>query len=146
MDVQLKQLSARIREVEVDIASTKKSLNASQAVDTSLSVPESISHRLKKIDSHFEDTENRMHRSNLIFFGIPDIALESWADSEKKVLDLCSQHLKLSVAPSQIERAHRLGKYQAQKCRPVIVKFAFYKEKQHIMEKSKLLRHCFHGS
>lgn len=81
-----------------------------------------------------------MRRSNLLFFGIPDVSLESWADSEKKVIDLCSQHLKLSVAPSQIERAHRLGKYQSDKCRPVIVKLAFFKDKQRIMEKGKLFK------
>ncbi|KAH9378990.1 hypothetical protein HPB48_013567 [Haemaphysalis longicornis] len=76
VDVELKQLSARIREVEVDIASTKERPEyrcGSRGITNGYR--KASVHHLKKIDSRFEDTENRMRRSNLLFFGIPDVPL-----------------------------------------------------------------------
>lgn len=83
---------------------------------------------------NLHDAENRLRRSNLLFFGLPDASDETWSASEKKIVQLCKETLGVEVEPSQIERAHRLGKFHAEKCRPIIVKFVLFKDKQRILE------------
>lgn len=132
VDVELRQLSARIRVLEVDTAALKNSsASPVQAPEVALE----ISDKLKSIESRCDDAENRLRRSNLLFFGLPDTSDETWSSAETKVINLCSETLGVTVEPSQIERAHRLGKYQEGKCRPVIVKFALFKDKQLVLEK-----------
>lgn len=58
---------------------------------------------------------------------------ESWTISEKKILDACAEHLHIPVAPSEIERAHRLGQFLRAKRLPIIVKFANCKQKEGIL-------------
>uniref|UniRef100_A0A090XER5 Putative secreted protein n=1 Tax=Ixodes ricinus TaxID=34613 RepID=A0A090XER5_IXORI len=58
-----------------------------------------------------------------IFFGITDADKETWAQSECLVTSLCSEKQNVQVESSRIERAHRLGAFDLQKCRPIIVKF-----------------------
>ncbi|XP_077543323.1 uncharacterized protein LOC144155629 [Haemaphysalis longicornis] len=73
-----------------------------------------------------DDLENRSRRSNVLFFGIEDTdQSESWEASETHVREFCSN--KLSVTAASIARAHRLGRFSAEKTRPIIAKF--YNEK-----------------
>lgn len=126
-------MSSRLRAVEVDIVSMKSSVTNTSP--ESLTIANGISTQLKTIESRCEDTENRLCRCNLLFFGITDDKSESWSSSESKVIDICNQHLGIAIDPAQIDCAHRLGQYNGEKSRPVIVKFAFFKDKQRVIEK-----------
>lgn len=133
MDVELRQLAARLRALEVDTETIKNIQSNSSSVGS----PESVlclTDKLKTIESRCDDAENRLRRTNLLFFGIPDLHDENWSSAEKKVIEFCSQNLGISMEPSQIERSHRLGKYNAGKCRPIITKFTLFKDKQRILE------------
>ncbi|XP_037509563.1 uncharacterized protein LOC119386310 [Rhipicephalus sanguineus] len=78
------------------------------------------------IQNRLDDLEDRSRRDNLIIHGIPD-ARETWQQTEQKALDVLSTALGRKVSESEIERAHRLGRFTPSKCRPVIIKFSCYK-------------------
>lgn len=86
------------------------------------------------------EIENRSRRNNLLFFGLPDEGKETWDEPEKKVIDLCAEKLRVTVSPSAIERAHQIGKVGGEKPRPVIVKFAFFKDKQRVISAASKLK------
>ena len=90
---------------------------------------EQINHSLAKLTSTDVSHEDRLdylsdqsRRKNLIFTDVPEIARENFEQTEKKILDLISKHLKLSPV---IERVHRVnGKIdKSVKPRNIIVKF-----------------------
>ncbi|KAH7979630.1 hypothetical protein HPB49_010219 [Dermacentor silvarum] len=65
-------------------------------------------------------------------------AHESSEESEGHVRNVCQS--KLGIQSVSIERAHRLGKFQPGKCRPLIAKFTLFKEKQQILSNAKKLK------
>lgn len=86
-----------------------------------------------------DDLENRSRRCNLIFFGIDgDDAREPNAKSEARVINLCTSVLK--VGHVEIERAHRLGKFNTEKQRSIIAKFNTDKDKQKVLLAAKKLK------
>lgn len=138
VDDELKQISSRMHAVEVDVMALKQNDGSSTSLSQTSGV--NICEKIKAIESRCEDAENRLRRSNLLFFGLPDEPSESWFSSEQKVIQLCSQHLGITLQSSQVERAHRLGRYNSDKCRPIITKFAFFKDKHSIMEMGHKLK------
>lgn len=56
------------------------------------------------------------------------------------MIDLCAEKLHVTVSSSAIERAHRIGKGGGEKPRPVIVKFAFFKDKQRVISAASKLK------
>lgn len=73
------------------------------------------------------------------FFGLPDGERETWAQSEKAVLDVCREKLGIQLSTAAIERAHRLGRFSHQKHRPIIVKMV-YKEKETVLSNAFKLK------
>ncbi|KAH9378607.1 hypothetical protein HPB48_018319 [Haemaphysalis longicornis] len=89
-----------------------------------------VSAELTTITSRCEDAENRLRRSNLLFFGLEDDPKEDWTAPEKNGVKLCSDKLEIQINSSQFERVNRLGKYQEGEIRFVIAKLTFFKDKQ----------------
>lgn len=75
-----------------------------------------------------------------MFYGLKDLSGESWEDSERQVLSLCSDHLGVHVTSSDIERAHKVGRFSTLKNRPIVAQFRSFKEKQNILAKAHKLR------
>lgn len=77
-------------------------------------------------------TEFEMHsrRNNLKFYGIPDKNKESWKESDEKIIELC-RAVNLKYGLRTLERAHRLGSYNANQKfpRPIIAKFYHFKDR-----------------
>lgn len=76
----------------------------------------------------------------MLFFGLNDDPEEDWAKSEEKIINLCSNKLNLSKNSTHFERVHRLGKFIEGKNRPIIAKFAFFKDKQEILSSARKLK------
>lgn len=94
---------------------------------------ESQEHAMGDLRSKLDDLENRSRRCNLVFYGIEDVdPKEPWSTSAKHIRELCAAKFNLEL--KTIERAHRLGKFNPDKKRPLIVNFASFKEKQAILE------------
>ncbi|XP_049268018.1 uncharacterized protein LOC125756977 [Rhipicephalus sanguineus] len=101
----------------------------------------SMSRKIEELEDRLDDTENRSRRNNLIFYGISDPTdSETWNDSEKLIIDFCSNNLGITVGPHDFERAHPLGRHSLGRNRPIIVKFACYKTKDSILRNGRKLR------
>ncbi|XP_077496486.1 uncharacterized protein LOC144107366 [Amblyomma americanum] len=96
---------------------------------------------IQELETRIEDAENRSRRNNLIFYGIPDTTdSETWAESEKLIIDVCRNNLQITVEPHEIERAHRLGRHSQDKNRPIIVKFTSSKTKESLLSNGRNLK------
>ncbi|XP_042148675.1 uncharacterized protein LOC121837193 [Ixodes scapularis] len=95
---------------------------------------------LSQLKTRCDDAEGRSRRNNLLFFGVTDTDRETWAQSEGLVTGLCSSNLGVNIESSKIERAHPLGAFNPQKCRPIIVKFSSFKDKEGILSSAFKLK------
>lgn len=92
-----------------------------------------------KSSAEVDNLENQSRRCNLVFYGVNESDnAERNADSERKILELCES--KLGLRNLSIGRAHRLGRFQSGKNRPLIASFTLYKEKQLILENARKLK------
>lgn len=87
-----------------------------------------------------DDLENRLRRNNLLFHGVAEDENETWEVSEEKVVDVLKRKMQHAIEYRAIERAHRVGRKQPGKIRPIVVKFAFFKDRESILRKKKLLQ------
>ena len=93
---------------------------------------------IHKLEARVDDAENRSRRNNLVFYGLPDpSASEPSSDSEKIILNHCSDYLNVRLEPKEIERAHRIGRHSCNRKRPIIVKFVSYKTKEAVLSKGR---------
>ncbi|XP_077553579.1 uncharacterized protein LOC144168480 [Haemaphysalis longicornis] len=105
------------------------------------SMQESIDYLTTQQDTlqlRIDELEDRSRRENLLFYGIPD-AQESWEQSETSIVGALSGVVD-PLPQNAIERAHRLGAYHPNKCRPIIVKFSSYKLKDSVLAVRKKLK------
>ncbi|XP_042146094.1 uncharacterized protein LOC121835711, partial [Ixodes scapularis] len=119
------QLSARVTAIEAELAKAKAVSGAAPKAG--------MSAEIANIQKQCDDHQNRLRRCNLLFFGCPDALNETWSQSEKIVLAFCSEKLGIQLDPSNLERSHRLGKFDDGKNRPIIVKFSRFKDKESIL-------------
>ncbi|XP_049524965.1 uncharacterized protein LOC125946298 [Dermacentor silvarum] len=131
----LSLLSGRVETLEATVAS----INPVGCAAPSTQLRE-ICDRLRSVTLRCDDTENRLRRNNLLFFGISDSPGEDWAASEQKVINFCSEHLGVTAVSSQFERVHRLGRFHSEKCRPLIAKYSSFKDKQGILSAAHKLK------
>uniref|UniRef100_A0A6B0VBG9 Putative tick transposon n=1 Tax=Ixodes ricinus TaxID=34613 RepID=A0A6B0VBG9_IXORI len=124
-DATVQQLSTRLSAVETSLVATSATPGISPVLNMSV--------ELTNIQKQCDDNENRLRRSNLLFFGCPDDQAETWSQSERKIIDFCANNLGVQLDPSNLERSHRLGKFQPNKHRPIIVKFSRFKDKESIL-------------
>lgn len=80
--------------------------------------------------------ENRSRRINFIIFGVNETPDET-SESLREIMEgniICS---RLEVSVKSVERLHRLGRRGGSKTRPVILRFADYREKMHVPKETK---------
>ncbi|KAH9382146.1 hypothetical protein HPB48_018851 [Haemaphysalis longicornis] len=114
-------MKIRLENVEAQTAMLEKWQSDLSEVRESVSRIEKDTHSLR---TRLDDAEDRSRRDNLIFHGLPDVAKESAEESEEKILSLFKNTLKLNIPEDRISRAHRIGQFTSEKCRPIIVKFS----------------------
>ena len=82
------------------------------------------------------DLQSRSMRDNLLFYNIPECATREERSGEKceeKIRLFCESTLKIeNMSNIKIDRAHRVGRFRADKNRPIVVKFNFYQDKLRI--------------
>ena len=101
---------------------------------------------------HASYLENQSRRNNVKIIGVPESSSErTWEDTEKKVKVLIKSELKIEDN-IEIERAHRVGKYQSRgrrredggyeppKPRPIVAKISSWKVKESIVKKARAVR------
>ncbi|KAH8041744.1 hypothetical protein HPB51_017564 [Rhipicephalus microplus] len=90
--------------------------------------------------ARMDESEDRQRQSNLVFYGFEDVSDETWAQSEKRVIDLCLADLEVSVQPRDIERAHHVEHFQPNKNRPILAQFSHYKDRDLVLSNAKKLK------
>ena len=80
-----------------------------------------------------------MRRNSLRISGIPERAVE---DPIQIVLTICNEALKVSppITRNDIDRAHRVNKPDANKVRPLLVKFATYQARNRVFKLRNIVR------
>ena len=94
---------------------------------------------IAKLQEKCNDNEQYSRRSNIRIYGVeipPAPSAEDTSegrnespvkeDCVKTVLDFCKDNLGIAIQRSEIDRAHRIGKPNAQGQRAIIVKFSSY--------------------
>ena len=86
-----------------------------------------------------ETLESQSRRNNLKFHGFKDERGETWDQSETKIRQYISD-IGINETDIQIDRAHRLNSFSANRDRPIIVKFPFFKDRDKILRRFRELR------
>ncbi|KAH9371067.1 hypothetical protein HPB48_013166 [Haemaphysalis longicornis] len=87
-----------------------------------------------------DGSEDRQRCYNLLFYGFEDAADQTWAQSEKRIIDLCSEHLEISLQQRDVEHTHRIGRFNQEKHRPIIVQFKHFKDRKQVLTNAKKLK------
>ena len=127
--------SSEISEIRKNVGEMKKD-SESKFNDTNKKVDD--------VKTKTVDLEDRSRRCNLVFFNFKE-APNTKEDCEKKVDDLITSLNLLNGEDAWIDRAHRLGKRKPEndsKPRPIIVKFAYYKQKEKIIQSGNKFKNC----
>ena len=113
-----------------------------------------VNEGFEDIADHTEYLENQSRRNNLKILGVPESPDEkSWDETEKKVKALVKSELGVSD-DFEIERAHRVGRFQKNenrsmwinntnqkpKPRPIVAKLRSWKTKEMIVKKARQMK------
>lgn len=98
-----------------------------------------IKDHLNSLTNKLDYIENQTRRNNVIFDGVPESTKETWKESEEKILNVLKSNMGFTEDPS-IERAHRVGTAKPNKSRPVVVKFASFKDREAVLQNGKKLK------
>lgn len=133
----VKNISAKVNAIEQSIPSFQLLLD-----DVGLLCSSAVAFETNaaELPSCVEDLESGSRYSNLIFYGFADGEAKSWAISERRILDVRAECLYITVAPSEIERAHCLGQFLPAKKRTIIIQFFSYTLKERILGTPVVLR------
>ena len=85
------------------------------------------------------DLEDRSRRNNLRVDGMIESERENWEVTEEKVRSLFREQLNISE-DIEIDRAHRVGRWDKNKPRTVILRCHSYKQKVEIQRAAKKLK------
>ncbi len=83
------------------------------------------------------DIEDRSRRNNLVLTGISERERENWDDTEKKMVTEIGRNLGIDLQDEDIERAHRIGRFERGKSRPVVARFTSYKTKEKVLKAAR---------
>lgn len=136
-DRSVEELASKVEALEKEFSSVQ---GQSASAKTPVGTLTALSQEIAGLKASHDDTENRLRRNNLLFFGIGDTSAESWNDSEEKIKAFCSSKLNVNIEPRSVERAHRLGRFATGKTRPIIVKLCNYKDKEKILASGPKLK------
>ena len=111
-----------IKDVKKDVSETKKSY-------------EQLVKETQELKETLGDTQSRLMRDNLLFYGFPEGGQDE--NCEEKAKALCKETLKIATADQMLfTRAHRIGNKSSMKVRPLVVKFHYYHERELVRQRS----------
>ena len=93
--------------------------------------------KIRELEQANQIREDRDRRNNLVVFGIPRQAKESWESIEREICNFTKFYFRVELDENDIVRAHRVGQQQNS---PIVVKFTNFKLKEYILKKGHLLK------
>ncbi|KAH3898068.1 hypothetical protein DPMN_022265 [Dreissena polymorpha] len=100
---------------------------------------------MKSIESanepYFNELEQYSRRNNIRIESIEDSEQENYTETSETLIEALNSHIPdLNLAKSDIDISHRLGPFQPQKERPIIIKLVSRMRRNQIMKAAKILR------
>ena len=150
MDSKLKQLKQEIRKENGELIDRLEGRIFDLEQENEL-LRNKLSHQEKQIGDLFDcqsvlesrnnDLEQNGRKNSIRIFGISDTAeSETAQECIHKVTNFVRTNLKVPLEESDIDIAHRLGRFQKNKARSVIVKFTHRVKKQQIVTARRILK------
>ena len=144
LNIQIGELKRSCDYLTKETADLKSSQeNATKTIETKI---ESTAKFIHEVKSKTVDLEDRSRPENLVFFNFTEVPDETPEKCEQYIKDLI---YKLNILPHDeelyIDRAHRLGHKNPEcinKPRPIIAKFAYFKQKQEIIRNGHKFKTC----
>ena len=106
-----------------------------------------LTHKIDAITGVYDDLHEKMHeidktrKNNLLMYGIkPDFLPEIQSQLEQKIHEIFKLNLQITREIPCTKIARMLTGPEVRGCRPVLVHFANWKDREDILSKSKLLR------
>lgn len=150
IEVKVKNLESKVNAIEnsrdFDTEAVEKINKKQKEIDE-------LSSKLKKLETDQNKTEGdlkaqvldiqcRSMRDNLIFYRLPEERDETDDDCVRKILTFIEDNLAIENASTDIKlhRAHRMGRYNPSKIRPIIAKFAFFPDRERVRKNAGKLK------
>lgn len=132
-----------VNESRVSLIQTKLDsvLNIKSRVSAIENVLKSQHDRLKLLEYRSLDIEARSRRRNLLFKGIPENRRENCFEV---VRDFICHNLRINT-DMYLERAHRLGRFNINRTRPIIVAFRDFCDTEEILRATSILKGSNYG-
>ena len=121
-----------------DIALDEKIKKQDAKIAVQDSVINALSHDRDRLQLDVDDLSQYTRRTNLLFHGLEES--DDNEDTDKLVMEITNERLKLGITLDDIGRSHRLGKKTAGKKRPVIARFATYRKRKQVYDAKKNLK------
>ncbi|XP_060085981.1 uncharacterized protein LOC132565353 [Ylistrum balloti] len=96
---------------------------------------------VSNLENQLNDLEQQGRKNSVRIAGLHDHSpKESVEDCVKKVVDFANSQLKVLLSPEDIDIAHRLGRFNPERKRPVIVKCTHGRKKHEIIRTRRTLK------
>lgn len=148
-------LETKVRQIETsrdfDSASVDQLNRKQKEIDDLIKKMEKIEQeqveKNQNVKAQMLDMQCRSMRDNLLFYRIPEARDESDADCVDKVLNLIEETMGIQNAKQEIKlhRAHRIGKYNPTKVRPIVAKFAYFPDREKVRMSAGKLKDTNYG-
>lgn len=123
-------LETRIFDLEVTNDDLKrKVVSLESKVNRMEDIVKEVGYTAEKAEYGLNELEQYTRKSSIRIFGLHDDEKEKVENTCEKVCDLLKTKLEMEIANSDIDIAHRLGRFNNKKNRPVIVKFMCRRKK-----------------
>ena len=106
-----------------------------------------LTHKIDAITGVYDDLHEKMHeidktrRNNLLIYGVkPDFLPEIPSQLEMKIHEIFKHNIQIVRPITTLKITRMLTGPEVRGCRPVLVSFAHYKDREEVLSKSKLLR------
>ena len=105
-----------------------KALNTAQQLEKENS---SLKQEVSTLKHKLIQQETQSRRNNLLFYGVPEQEWEKWSDCEKSISNIIKTNMGITDGDKiKFERVHRLGLKSANRSRPILAKFCYFKDRE----------------
>lgn len=99
-----------------------------------------IVQKIASQEERLNNIERDLRKKNIIIHGLAELDEQSYFKTEKQVINLLKNKLKIEVEESEIDLVRRIGRKSEGKVRPILVTFTTYRRKVIVLKNKKLLK------
>jgi hypothetical protein len=136
------EMNGRLHDLSVENETLNKKVWALTRKNSDLEVGVKAAKNDAKITAQkTNDLEQHTRKSSIRIFGLPDNKKdESIYQTADVVTQLLTEKLQMKISPFDIDIAHRLGRFEAGRPRPIIAKFMTRRHKIEAVQKRRSLK------